>query len=180
MGGDLVSPRAPDAVYSDQRWRKRNKMWRRVRWEEKLRYFIPLLTFSVIDQYQAFEQRQVTLMSSERLSEIVYYSSKYTQTWCILYHHIFTSYCRGKYQWEYREQSRWKCQKNLTVQPIQSFVPTEIFSLLQGNCEGRIQHSVQQFQEKNLLFHLLHKIFWSALCRCHWWFLHNAAFRWER
>lgn len=38
------------------------------------------------------------------------------------------------------------------VQPIQSFVPTGIFSLLQGNCEGRIQHSVQQLQEKKIYY----------------------------
>lgn len=38
VGGELVSPKAPDAVYSDQRWQKINKMRRQVGHIEALRF----------------------------------------------------------------------------------------------------------------------------------------------
>ena len=49
MGGDLVSPKAPDAVYSDQRWQKekRKKMMRQVGRVGRLRFSFP--AFTILD-----------------------------------------------------------------------------------------------------------------------------------
>ena len=109
MGGELVSPKAPDAVYSDQRLHERNKTRRQVGHAGRLRFSFPAST-----RLDLIKRRQVTLTSRSRHMKLLF---KQVHRWHLSCLIIWENTCANTVKRQ-RSKYRFKCE-NRFKEPLQ-------------------------------------------------------------